>query len=143
MSLPSLWIDKIFQKLSLTFGRDFLGRWEGIDIEDVKADWAHELAWVEAHPQAISYALQNLTAKPPTVHDFRAACLLYNAPTVTLDSPPAKPELVAKELAKIAKPVAHYDFKAWARILKARDEAGERLNSYQIGCYKQALRIAA
>lgn len=29
MSLPAAWIDKIFTKLTLAYGRDFLGRWEG------------------------------------------------------------------------------------------------------------------
>lgn len=138
------WVEKIFQKLTLTFGRDFTSRWEGIPLEEVKADWAHELARLQDTPNAIAYGLAHIVkGKPPTAHDFRAACLLYNAPMVALESPPANPDLVAKELAKLAKPVAHYDFKAWARILQTRHEAGEKLGSYQIACYKKALRIAA
>lgn len=32
------------------------------------------------------------------------------------------------------------DPKAWAHRLKARHEAGERLNAYQVACYRQTLR---
>lgn len=74
MSLPLPWVEKIFQKLSLVYGRDFLGRWEGIPIEDVKSDWAHELSGYQQSPDAISYALQHLPNKPPTVLEFRTIC---------------------------------------------------------------------
>ena len=66
MTMPSSWVDKIFQKLTLVYGRDFLGRWEGVPLEEVKDDWAHELSGYENAPAAISYALQNLPPKPPT-----------------------------------------------------------------------------
>jgi hypothetical protein len=74
MSLPLPWVEKIFQKLTLVYGRDFLGRWEGIPLEEVKADWAHELAGYRNSHDALAYALQNLPRKPPTVLEFRAIC---------------------------------------------------------------------
>ena len=74
MTMPSSWVDKIFQKLTLVYGRDFLGRWEGVPLEEVKADWGHELNGYENAPQAIAYALQNLPPKAPTVLEFRAIC---------------------------------------------------------------------
>lgn len=73
MSLPFVFIDQIFSKLTLIYGRDFASRWEGMNISDVKADWAHELDGLDRSPQRIAYALKNLpTSKPPTVLEFRA-----------------------------------------------------------------------
>ena len=47
-------------------------------MDEVKADWAHELDGYENSPHAIAYALQNLPLKPPTVYEFRLIC--RNAP---------------------------------------------------------------
>lgn len=35
----------------------------------------------------------------------------------------------------------NYDNKAWARILKKRHEAGEKISSLKIAMYREALRI--
>ena len=100
MSLPFPWIDQIFTKLSLAYGRDFTGRWEGLDMLDVKSDWAHELDGFEKNPQAIKYALQNLPAsKPPTVFEFRAIALRApETPLQQLEAPLANPEVVRAAL---------------------------------------------
>ncbi len=72
MPLPKPWVEKIFEKLTLVYGRQFMDRWEGLDLEAVKADWAHELEQMENHPEMIGYALQHLTPeRPPTVLQFR------------------------------------------------------------------------
>ncbi|HQI75543.1 MAG TPA: shikimate kinase [Candidatus Latescibacteria bacterium] len=57
MSLPLSWIDRIFDKLMLVYGRDFTGRWEGLPLSSVKTDWAHELSGFDKHPEAIKHAL--------------------------------------------------------------------------------------
>lgn len=101
MTMPSSWVDKIFQKLTLTYGRDFLGRWEGIPLEEVKADWAHELSGYERDPASIHYALTNLPPKAPTVIEFRAICRRSpekEAPRLT--APAANHELVRKCIAE-------------------------------------------
>lgn len=89
-------VDVVFKKLSLAYGRDFTGRWEGLDMLDVKSDWAHELSGYERNPQAIKYALQNLPAsKPPTVFEFRAiAQRAPETPRQQLEAPRANPEVV-------------------------------------------------
>lgn len=72
-------VDLIFTKCSLVYGRDFLGRWEGLDLAEVKADWRHELGALLDNPQAIKHALTHLPAdKAPTVLSFRQLCI--NAP---------------------------------------------------------------
>lgn len=73
MSLPSNWIEPIFTKLTLIYGQQFLRRWQDLDLDAVKDDWAHELDGLDHSPKRIAYALQNLPPeKPPTVLEFRA-----------------------------------------------------------------------
>lgn len=116
--LPITWIDRIFQKLAIAYGRDFMHKWEGIPADEVKDDWAHTLAGFTERPEAIMYALQNLPdGKAPTAMEFRALC--RNAPRnekPALPEPPvdrvklAEVSQKAKEL--VTKPK---DFLDWAR----------------------------
>lgn len=146
MSLPIAWVDKIFTKLTLLYGREFVARWEGMTIADVKTDWGHELAGFEHHPEAIHFALQNLPPeKPPTVLQFRDMARRAPAPDVPrLPEPKADPARVAAELAKLAPTkqaiaLAPVDHKAWAKRLIARHEAGERLNMTTLRFAREAL----
>lgn len=99
-ALPLEIVEMIFTKLGLLYGRDFLSRWEGLDLVDVKNDWAHELAGVSL--ESVRYALKNLPAmKAPTVLEFRN--LTRNAPPpvfTRIDAPKANPEVVKEALAK-------------------------------------------
>lgn len=143
MSLPLPWIDKIFTKLTLIYGRDFIGRWEGLEIADVKTDWAHEMSGFDQWPEAISFALSNLPpSKPPTVYEFRELCRKAPAkPMAMLPSPKANPDRVAAELAKLApsrsRPVA--DMKDWARRIISRHEAGEKIRPLNLRFAREAL----
>lgn len=75
MSFPAAWVDRIFEKLTMVYGHQFLGRWSGLDLEAVKADWGRELARFQQNPAALAYALDNLPAnEPPNVLEFRALC---------------------------------------------------------------------
>lgn len=142
MSLPIEWIEKIFKKLSVTYGRDFLGRYEGIPLNDVKSDWAHELSGFEAHPEAIKHALQNLSqSKAPTVYEFRNVC--SSAPKMAaleLPRPPQDPAIVAAIVNDLKVKTVVNGMKDWAHRLKVRHDAGDRLNAYQISCYQAALK---
>ena len=72
MPLPQPWVDRLFEKLTLVYGRQFLDRWRDLDIEAVKADWARELDAFGQHPEMLAYALANLPAdRPPTVLQLR------------------------------------------------------------------------
>ena len=95
-------IDVIFKKCTLRYGRDFTGRWEGLDIADVKDDWVHELKGIL--PESVAYALQNLPDKPPTVGDFKKIALNAPAkPLERLDPPRANPEVMRAALEKLKK----------------------------------------
>ena len=147
MSLPLSWVERIFDKLLLVYGRDFTGRWEGLNISTVKTDWAHELSGFEKHPEAIKHALQNLPAsRSPTVYEFRNLCV--SAPKSAmfeLPAPPADPVFVA-EIAKrlrVDPERSEHGMKEWAYRLQKRDMAGEALNMNQRRCYRAALGLDA
>lgn len=133
MSLPTTWVDKIFDKLTLTYGQQFLRRWQDIDLNAVKSDWAHELSGYERFPKAIAYALQHLPVdKPPTVLEFRAMARRTPADEAPrLEAPKADPSLIAAELEKLA-PLRELTFAKpsteWAYRIVAKHDAGQRVN---------------
>lgn len=143
MSLPLPWVERIFDKLMLVYGRDFIGRWEGLPIASVKTDWGHELAGFERHPESIKHALQNLPpAKPPTVYEFRnLCCAAPKMAVLELPAPPPDPVMVAeitKRLAATHRKPTHSG-REWAYTLKKRHDQGDRLNANQIRSYRLAL----
>lgn len=148
MSLPTTWIDRIFEKLSLVYGRQFVARWEGLSIADVKTDWGHELARFHERPECIAWALKNLPVdKPPTVLQFRELCMSApQADTKLLPEPKADPELVAQMLSEIqrtrsrvAQDTPKADPKEWARKLLARHESGDIRPAACVAMAKAAL----
>lgn len=151
MSLPTKWVDAIFTRLSVVYGRDFLGRWEGVPIAAVKTDWGECLKGFFDQPDAIAFALANLPySKPPTALEFRAIC--RQAPTtnpIALPEPKADHAIVAEQLRKMAATAIRSsadrdkqgDPLAWAKRLKARHDGGEKLGMFQIHCYRVALGL--
>lgn len=104
-AFPENWCKRIFAKLTMTYGRDFLSRWEGQDLGEVMADWSKELAGMQYAPHAIAYALENIDpAKPPNVLQFKALCHRAPSPLPPLalarpDPTPGDKERVRKLLA--------------------------------------------
>jgi hypothetical protein len=134
VSLPTLWIDRIFQRLTVAYGRDFTARWDGVPIGEVKTDWCQTLGGFRAHPEAIAWALESLPPdRAPTAMQFRELCRKAPAPQrPALPEPPAAPERVRAELARLAPalktPPAHLiDRKAWAKRIVQNAEAGGRV----------------
>ena len=140
--LPMPWVRKIFQKLAVVYGRDFLSRWEGQDMEAVMADWAHELAGFANQPEAIAHALTHLPPdKPPTVLQFRGLCnSTREKGPLALPAPETRPtpEMLAKADA-IKTSQQAISPKAWAWALKAREERGSGLTRAQREMWRTAL----
>ena len=152
MSLPTKWVDAIFTKLGLAYGRDFLGRWEGLPIAAVKTDWSECLKGFVDHPASIAFALANLPdSKPPTAQEFRALC--RQAPVFAKEALPAPKvdhSIVTEQLKTMAQTAfksvdqdGTSDHKRWAKTLKAKHDKGDILSPYQIEAYKKALDIRA
>ncbi len=146
MSLPLKAIERLFDRLQTTYGRQFTALYEGLEPAAVKASWAHELSSYEDRLEAIAFALENLPERVPNAIEFRNIARRAPSPEAPrLPEPAADPARVAAELAKLADvrkaaPVSGYDHKAWARRLIAGDKAGERITPICLRMAKDALR---
>jgi hypothetical protein len=147
MALPLTWIDRIFDRMAVRYGRRFMDQWAGVDLDAVKHDWASELDGLQNAPTSIVYGLANLPDdRPPTVTQFRAICIrgIPSSDKIALPAPRADLSKLQAEFDKLRRPLEDLgDMKAWARRLKARHDAGEKLNANQIRCYKNALGLHA
>jgi hypothetical protein len=142
MSLPAAWTDRIFEKLTITYGRDFLSRWEGMDLNAVKSDWANELSGLFRHPSSIAWALDHLPEKPPTVVQFRRIANempAQAAPRLEYDA--AGQERIATEIAKLAPIVTktRADSRDWARRIVAKAESGGDVTRVVLAMARDAL----
>ena len=141
MSLPSSWTDRIFAKLTVTYGQRFLGLYAGVDLQAVKDDWGHELRGYAQSADAIKHALSILPAeKPPNVLEFRQLCRSapqYVQPQLPGPRTPPPPNMVKAVSAAIAEKVG--DMKQWARDLKALEGRGGKLTQAQKAMWREAL----
>ena len=148
MSLSSKAIERLFDRLALTYGAEWSGKWRDVDANGVKSLWAHELAQFTDRLDAVAWALENLPQKCPNAIEFKMLC--RQAPRnahLALEAPKADPAVVSAELRKMAaqafkKPVdesVDTDHKEWAKRLKDRHGNGEALSLFQIGAYRKAL----
>lgn len=76
MALPSEWVDRIFERLTVLFGRRFGDLYAGVDPQRLRDAWAVELAGFESQPDRIAKALHSLKGAqhPPTLSEFIALC---------------------------------------------------------------------
>lgn len=145
MPLPSAWVEKLFRKLSATYGQAFLRQYDGVPMDDVKANWAGELACYQQNPQAIARGLDRLPVdRAPTVLQFRELCRgQAEHETLALPAPPAAP--VAPEVIAAVKDTFQRKdargWREWAAVLRRRHEGGEKLTRYQISAYRETLGI--
>lgn len=148
MSISIAAVERLFDRLSMTYGSEFKNKWNGIPLNEVKSAWAHELGIFADNLNAIGWALQNLPDRCPNLIEFKSLCKQAPRPTtIALDAAKAPVEVVDKVLAEIALKAfkapkddkGNIDHKRWAKNLKQRHENGEKLSMYQIKCYKTAL----
>ena len=147
MALPTKAVERLFEKLQLTYGTEFTNKWSELNSMDLMTNWAFELAQFADNLNAIGWALQNLPDRCPNLIEFKNLCKQAPRPiTVALDAPKAPVEVIDREISKILaglikKPTDAGDHKRWARRLKERHEKGEHLSPYQINCYEIALDL--
>jgi len=151
MPLPLKAIDRLFDRLTLTYGRAFMGQWDGIperQLGDLKSLWADELGQFAGRLECVAWALENLPDRAPNVIEFKALCRKAPRPAVAaLPEPPADPQRLATELAKLSdvrRAVAsggasRTDPKGWAHAILARVAAGERVSPAVRTMARQAL----
>ncbi len=144
-TLPSGWVDRIFARLTLTYGQEFLRRYEGLPMDEVKADWALQLGGYVSNPQAIAFALESLPAdRAPTVLQFAELC--RRAPVMAPPALPAPaPDPVAAKAALSAvqgiarKPAG--GSRSWAEALRERElrGTGRKLTKFQREAWREVL----
>ncbi len=93
--LPGTWVHRIWAAMRAAYGAEFDRRWQCPEGEDPEAHvaslrehWQRELRNFRTFPEAISYGLENLPPRPPSLPEFRALCL--RAPA----RPPKQPDLL-------------------------------------------------
>ena len=144
MSLPMQAVDRLFLRLGATYGAEWERMWEGQPISAVKTAWAHELAGFATRLSDVAWALENLPERVPNVIAFRNLCRQSPAqPVPRLPEPPADPERVRAELAKLGTLTAtpSRSNTEWADIVLARAEAGEKVLPYTLRCARQARKL--
>ena len=133
-------IDRLFNRLSATYGADWTRQWANIPISDIKTAWGHELAGYINNLNAITHALDNLPERCPNVIQFRNLCRTAPAREVPrIDPPKADPERVKAELAKLTPAPARTDGREWARRILARHAQGDRIGVFALKQARGAL----
>jgi hypothetical protein len=147
VSLPLQAVDRLFERLSATYGRQFLNLYEGMDANAIKAVWAYELSGFGMRLAAIAWALENLPERAPNAIEFRNLARRAPEPEKPrLPEPKANPERVRAELAKLqpllTKPAPQQvDRLAWAKRIVARYDAGDRVAMGTLNIARDALRM--
>lgn len=72
--LPDSWIEKLFHRMLLSYGKKFTDQWGGADTDELIAHWGVELAGFTG-PE-IKRGLDALAGKewPPTLPEFKKMC---------------------------------------------------------------------
>lgn len=147
MRLPMNAIDRLFERLAATYGAAWTRQWADVPMNDVKSSWAHELEGFAGQLEVLAWALENLPERCPNVIEFRNLCRRAPAPCVPkLPEPKADPERVKAEVAKL-RPISVLlaqggrDMKEWAKVIVAREKAGDKVPQVSLRFAREALDI--
>lgn len=140
-----MWIERLFGRLAALYGAAFGRQWSGTNLDDVKSTWAEKLGGFTA--QQIGDALKSCDERPhpPNLPEFISACRQSASRAGTyreIPLPDVSKESVEKHLQSVSSAIvrpAAYDYKGWAKRLRARYLAGERLEKIQIDHAAEAL----
>jgi hypothetical protein len=138
-------IDRLFERLSMTYGIAWDNSLGSAPLNEIKSYWMHELSGFlksKESMMSISWALDHLPERPPNLVQFKNLC--YQAPAVErpqLPSPPADPERVKQELAKLgAMNKSKSDPKDWARKILGDYDAGVKKSPTVVQMARNALK---
>ncbi len=146
MSLPSKAVDRLFDRLSLTYGARFSELYSAVDPNAVRSLWAHELAPFAGSLHRVAWALENLPPRCPNVIEFKQLCRAAPAPeTPALPEPKADPARLKAELAKLGETRARVEAaprssgRDWARRIIGRADSGEKINPTTLRFAREAM----
>lgn len=125
-------IDRLFKRLGAVYGASWDRSLGLTPMADVKTLWGEYLSGFDVDD--VAYALDKMTERTPNIMQFRDLCRAAPKKDVLrLERPMADPLKVAEEIAKQAKVkeainVKRWNPKAWAQIVIARADAGEKVS---------------
>lgn len=67
-------VDRLFMRFAMRWPRDFLMEYEGLKIDDVKAEWAPDLCDFTMDQVAAAFDAVKVNPFPPTLGTFLAYC---------------------------------------------------------------------
>lgn len=145
--MPLKAIDRLFDRLTATYGRQFTEMYAGVDPQSVKTAWAMELDYwgTQTGMQAIAWALENLPERAPNAIQFKA--LVRNAPppeVPRLPEPKADPERLKAELEKLGSVVGEMKKSTgpnldWAKRIVVKHKGGLKVPSAVLKMAQEAL----
>lgn len=132
-AIPIKWVDKIFERFMVLYGRKFAEMWAGIPEDGLKKAWAEDLAQYKSRPEAIKWALEACKRLdwPPTMSEFLKLCEQAPKPIEALHLPaPIDKEKAAMRLDAAAGALLHKnetDHLRWAKRLDLSERAKEMI----------------
>lgn len=137
-------IERLFTRLSATYGAEWTRQWATVPIGDVKSAWAHELASFSDDLPAIASALDSLPERCPNAIQFKILCRTCRKVknVMLLPEPKSDPAFIAQVLARLSRAPLKTDNKDWATRRIARHAAGEALGPGGLKCARDALGIS-
>lgn len=73
-SLPESWVEKLFHRMLLTYGKKFSDQWGGADTDELIAYWSQELGSYTGAEMARGVAALEGRDWPPTLPEFKKLC---------------------------------------------------------------------
>jgi hypothetical protein len=144
--LPTPWIDRLFARFSVLYGKHWADMWSDVPLADVKDAWQTELGGCTG--DQIREALKNVGKFPPTLPEFLALCkppvktpahqAYLPAPRTKFDDIDPKVRVAISEFKTLGR---KRDPKDWARRILSEADAGTYRLQYGIDCAKEALGI--
>jgi hypothetical protein len=81
-ALPESWIEKLFHRMLLTYGKKFSDQWGGADTDELIGYWAQELGSYTGQEIKRGIAAMESREWPPTLPEFKKLCRPPINPTV-------------------------------------------------------------
>jgi hypothetical protein len=72
--LPESWIERLLDKMLLSYGKKFLDQWGGVDTDKLVRHWSEELASFTREELGRGYAALETREWPPTLPEFKKLC---------------------------------------------------------------------
>ena len=153
------WIERILERLTGIYGRDFTYKWEGLDPDDMKHEWAETLGGFHADDVAAALKSCRAQPKPPNLPEFAAMCRQNMNTRTSVNLPPLTPTekaAAAKVADKVAREYKQEDenkgytfngvlithYKQWAVELMKREANNEQIPVVSMEAWREVLGFA-